>query len=144
MAAETASFKLGDDVKVISEDGRLIEPGSEEIGMVGIPGYIPVGYYKDPEKTAKTFRTVDGVRYSIPGDFATVATDGSIHLLGRGSVVINTGGEKVYPEEVEEVLQAAPGGARRGRRSVCPTTASARRSARSSNRGRGPQSTTKT
>ena len=107
-AAETASFTLGENVKVISEAGSLVEPGSEEIGMVGIPGHIPIGYYKDPEKTAKTFRTVDGVRYSIPGDFATVAADGTIHLLGRGSVVINTGGEKVFPEEVEEVLKQHP------------------------------------
>ena len=107
-AAETASFQLGENVKVISEEGRLVEPGSDEIGMVGIPGYIPLGYYKDEEKTAKTFRTVEGVRYSIPGDFATVAADGSIHLLGRGSVVINTGGEKVFPEEVEEALKQHP------------------------------------
>ncbi|MHB8467016.1 MAG: AMP-binding protein, partial [Acidimicrobiales bacterium] len=107
-AAETASFQLGENVKVIGDDGHLVEPGSEEIGMVGIPGYIPIGYYKDPEKTASTFRTVDGVRYSIPGDYATVGADGSIHLLGRGSVVINTGGEKVFPEEVEEVLKQHP------------------------------------
>jgi fatty-acyl-CoA synthase len=107
-AAETASFKLGDRVQVITEDSRLVQPGSSEIGMVGISGWIPIGYYKDPEKTAKTFRTVDGVRYSIPGDFATVGSDGEIHLLGRGSVVINTGGEKVFPEEVEEVLKQHP------------------------------------
>jgi acyl-CoA synthetase (AMP-forming)/AMP-acid ligase II len=107
-ATETASFQLGPEVKVISEDGRIVEPGSDEVGMVGVPGYIPLGYYKDPEKTARTFRTVHGVRYSIPGDFATVAADGRIHLLGRGSVVINTGGEKVFPEEVEEVLKQHP------------------------------------
>ncbi len=107
-AADTAQFQLGDNVKVITEDGRLVEPGSEEIGMLGITGFIPIGYYKDPEKTARTFRTVDGVRYSIPGDFATVGADGAIHLLGRGSVVINTGGEKVFPEEVEEVLKQHP------------------------------------
>jgi len=107
-AAQTASFQLGADVKVVTDDGRLVEPGSEEIGMVAIPGFIPVGYYKDPEKTAKTFRVVGGVRYSIPGDFAAVAPDGTIHLLGRGSVVINTGGEKVFPEEVEEVLKQHP------------------------------------
>jgi len=107
-AAETASFQLGERVKVITDDGRLVEAGSEEIGMVGITGFIPVGYYKDPEKTARTFRTVEGVRYSIPGDYATVAADGVIHLLGRGSVVINTGGEKVFPEEVEEALKQHP------------------------------------
>ena len=107
-AADTASFQLGESVKVLTEDGRIVEPGSDEIGMVGIPGYIPVGYYKDPEKTAKTFRTVEGVRYSIPGDYATVDASGKIHLLGRGSVVINTGGEKVFPEEVEEALKQHP------------------------------------
>jgi 3-oxocholest-4-en-26-oate---CoA ligase len=107
-AADTASFQLGPEVKVVSDDGRILEAGSDEIGMVAVPGYIPVGYYKDPEKSARTFRTVDGVRYSIPGDYATVAADGSIHLLGRGSVVINTGGEKVFPEEVEEALKQYP------------------------------------
>jgi acyl-CoA synthetase (AMP-forming)/AMP-acid ligase II len=105
---ETASFKIGDRVKVITEDGREVQPGSDEIGMVSISGAIPLGYYKDEEKSAKTFRTVDGVRYSMPGDFAQVTEDGGIHLLGRGSVVINTGGEKVFPEEVEEALKQHP------------------------------------
>ncbi|HZZ36020.1 MAG TPA: acyl-CoA synthetase, partial [Caulobacteraceae bacterium] len=68
----------------------------------------PIGYYKDPEKSARTFRTIDGHRYSFPGDFAKVAADGSLILLGRGSVCINTGGEKVFPEEVEEALKAHP------------------------------------
>jgi fatty-acyl-CoA synthase len=104
-AAETASFTMGENVAVISEEDTLVKPGSGDIGMLGVTGFIPVGYYKDPEKTAKTFRTVEGVRYSIPGDFATVDADGKIHLLGRGSVCINTGGEKVFPEEVEEVLK---------------------------------------
>jgi acyl-CoA synthetase (AMP-forming)/AMP-acid ligase II len=107
-AAETASFSLGPLVRVIGDDGHFVQPGSADIGMVGIPGFIPVGYYKDPDKTARTFRTVDGTRYSIPGDYATVAADGTIHLLGRGSVVINTAGEKVFPEEVEEVLKQHP------------------------------------
>ena len=66
---------------------------------------LPLGYYKDPEKSAKTFRVIDGKRYSIPGDWATVDADGTLRLLGRGSVCINTGGEKVFPEEVEEVLK---------------------------------------
>ena len=107
-ASETAKFTLGDRVKVLTEDGREVQPGSGETGMVAIGGYIPLGYYKDPEKTAKTFREVDGRRYSIPGDWATVNEDGSLKLLGRGSVCINTGGEKVYPEEVEEVLKELP------------------------------------
>jgi fatty-acyl-CoA synthase len=107
-AEETAAFKIGEKVKVFTEDGKEVQPGSDEIGMVSITGHIPVGYYKDPEKSAKTFKTYDGVRYSVPGDFAQVLEDGSIHLLGRGSVCINTGGEKVFPEEVEEVLKQHP------------------------------------
>jgi fatty-acyl-CoA synthase len=104
-SADTASFSLGPSAVVIGEGNRLVEPGSGEVGRVGIRGRVPVGYYKDPEKSAATFPEIDGVRYSIPGDYATVDADGSIHLLGRGSVVINTGGEKVFPEEVEEALK---------------------------------------
>jgi fatty-acyl-CoA synthase len=107
-ASETAQFIVGERVKVFTDDGRDVQPGSSETGSVAIGGYIPLGYYKDPEKTAKTFRTVNGQRYSIPGDYAAVNPDGTLHLLGRGSVVINTGGEKVYPEEVEEVLKQLP------------------------------------
>ena len=77
--------------------------------MLALGGRIPLGYYKDEAKTAATFRTIDGVRYSVPGDYAEVGEDGSIHLLGRGSVCINTGGEKVYPEEVEEVVKTVDG-----------------------------------
>ena len=105
---QTASFRVGDRVKVITEDGREVAPGSGERGLVARSGPIPIGYYKDPEKTAKTFRTIDGVRYSMPGDFATVEADGTLRLLGRGSACINTGGEKVFPEEVEEVLKRHP------------------------------------
>ena len=75
---------------------------------VAVPGHQPIGYYKDPEKSASTFVQFEGVRYSIPGDYATVEADGSITLLGRGSVCINTGGEKVFPEEVEEALKTHP------------------------------------
>jgi len=107
--SSTAAFQIGERVKVFTDDGREVTPGSDEIGMLAVGGYIPVGYYKDEEKTAKTFRTVDGVRYSIPGDFAQVGADGAVHLLGRGSVCINTGGEKVFPEEVEEVVKLHPG-----------------------------------
>ena len=77
--------------------------------MVAVGGRIPLGYYKDPEKTAQTFQVVDGVRYSIPGDYATVDADGTIRLLGRGSATVNTGGEKVYPEEVELTLRKNKG-----------------------------------
>ncbi|MBK9178767.1 MAG: acyl-CoA synthetase [Acidimicrobiales bacterium] len=107
-AAKTARFALGERVKVLLEDGTPVLPGSPDTGMVAITGYIPVGYYKDEAKTAQTFRTFDGVRYSIPGDWAQVAEDGTLVLLGRGSVCINTGGEKVFPEEVEEVLKTHP------------------------------------
>lgn len=103
--SSTAKFTLGDSAKVIGDDGKLVEPGSGDIGRVALKGYVPIGYYKDEEKSAKTFVTIDGDRYSIPGDYATIEADGSLTLLGRGSVVINSGGEKVFPEEVEEALK---------------------------------------
>jgi fatty-acyl-CoA synthase len=103
--SKTAKFTLGPRARVISEDGRFIEPGSGESGLVALKGPNPIGYYKDDAKTKATFRVIDGERYSIPGDWATVEADGSLTLLGRGSVCINTGGEKVFPEEVEEVLK---------------------------------------
>ncbi len=134
-AAQTAKFVLGPTCAVFTEDGRRVEPGSGEQGMVGVSGYIPLGYYKDEAKTAQTFRTFEGRRWSIPGDWAEVQADGSLHLLGRGSVCINTGGEKVFPEEVEEALKTHPGSATRSP-SASPTRASARRSAPSSNRRR--------
>lgn len=102
----TARFMLGPNTKVFDENDEEITPGSDKAGMIANGGFTPVGYYKDPEKSAKTFRMVGGHRYSFPGDFAKVAADGSLILLGRGSVCINTGGEKVYPEEVEEALKA--------------------------------------
>jgi fatty-acyl-CoA synthase len=101
-----ARFKLSDRIVVLTDDGELAQPGDGHIGLLGVGGAIPLGYYKDDEKTAATFRTVHGRRYSIPGDYATVELDGTITLLGRGSACINTGGEKVYPEEVELVLRA--------------------------------------
>jgi 3-oxocholest-4-en-26-oate---CoA ligase len=104
-AESTARFALGPTVHVFTDDGCRVEAGSDEVGFVAISGFLPLGYYKDDEKTAKTFRTIEGVRYSVPGDYAQVNADGSLHLLGRGSVCINTGGEKVFPEEVEEVLK---------------------------------------
>ncbi len=104
----TAKFQLGDRAVVVREDGELVQPGSGDIGRVGVQGLMPVGYYKDEVKSAATFPTINGVRYSLPGDFATVEADGTITLLGRGSVCINTGGEKVFPEEVEEVLKTHP------------------------------------
>ena len=108
-AAKTAQFNLGPDVRVIDPDGGDIEPGSGAIGVLALGGRIPVGYYKDETKSAATFRVIDGKRFSVPGDYAEIRADGSIHLLGRGSVCINTGGEKVYPEEVEEVVKTVDG-----------------------------------
>ncbi|MCC5870831.1 MAG: acyl-CoA synthetase [Gammaproteobacteria bacterium] len=105
---QTARFALSPGVKVFTEDGREVAPGSEEIGLVATAGNVPIGYYKDPEKSARTFREVGGVRYSFPGDFAKVESDGTITLLGRGSQCINTGGEKVFPEEVEEAAKRHP------------------------------------
>jgi fatty-acyl-CoA synthase len=106
-AASTARFTLGPEVRVIDDQGRDVKPG--HTGVLALGGRIPVGYYKDEAKTAATFRTIDGDRYSVPGDYAEVDGDGSIHLLGRGSVCINTGGEKVYPEEVEEAIKTVDG-----------------------------------
>jgi fatty-acyl-CoA synthase len=103
--ARTARFRIGERVKLFNERDEEIAPGSDEPGFVARSGPIPRGYYKDPEKTALIFRTIRGVRYSIPGDWCQVAEDGTLTLLGRGSVCINTAGEKVYPEEIEEVLK---------------------------------------
>jgi len=105
---ETAKFSLNATTKVFTEDGREVEPGSGEIGVVANGGLVPIGYYKDPEKSARTFRVVNGHRYSFPGDMASIAADGTLVLFGRGSNCINTGGEKVYPEEVEEALKVHP------------------------------------
>ncbi|MEM9178037.1 MAG: AMP-binding protein [Myxococcota bacterium] len=105
---ETAKFTLGPNAAVFTEDGRRVEPGSDETGFLAVTGPIPLGYYGDPVKTAETFREFEGKRWSVPGDFARIAADGTVTLLGRGSVSINTGGEKVYPEEVEEALKLLP------------------------------------
>jgi 3-oxocholest-4-en-26-oate---CoA ligase len=108
-APKTATFTLGPNTKVLTEDGREVSRGTGERGRLALRGYTPVGYWKDEAKSAATFPEVDGVRYSMPGDWATVDEDGTIQLLGRGSQCINTGGEKVFPEEVEEVLKLYPG-----------------------------------
>jgi fatty-acyl-CoA synthase len=108
-STETARFTQNATTKVFTEDGREVTPGSDEIGIVAAGGFVPIGYFKDPDKSARTFRTIDGVRYAIPGDLAQVAADGSLILLGRGSQVINSGGEKIFPEEVEEAVKRVPG-----------------------------------
>jgi acyl-CoA synthetase (AMP-forming)/AMP-acid ligase II len=93
---------------VLGDDDRPVEPGSGVVGRIVTGGRLPLGYYGDPEKTAATFLTYEGERWLITGDLATVAEDGTVELLGRGSVSINTGGEKVHPEEVEGVLHGHP------------------------------------
>jgi acyl-CoA synthetase (AMP-forming)/AMP-acid ligase II len=97
------------DTMVVDEETlRPIEPGRGVVGRLATRGRVPIGYHKDPERSARTFVQIDGERWSLPGDMATVDTDGTIHLLGRGALCINTGGEKVYPEEVEAVLKHHP------------------------------------
>jgi acyl-CoA synthetase (AMP-forming)/AMP-acid ligase II len=108
-AAGGARFELGKNAFVIDDAGRPIEPGSGIVGRVAVRGLVPLGYYKDPAKTAATFPVINGIRCAVPGDYATVEADGTITLLGRGSVSINTGGEKVFPEEVEEAIKTCPG-----------------------------------
>ena len=98
---------LGNTV-VFDEDMKVVPPGSGIIGKIARYGDIPVGYYNDPVKTAEVFIHIDGTRYVMPGDFATVEEDGSITLLGRGSVSINSGGEKIFPEEVESAVRSHP------------------------------------
>ncbi len=107
--ATTGKFKMNDDTLVLHYDlGRALEVGSEETGWLARTGHVPLGYLNDPEKTAKTFPVIDGVRYAVPGDHARVEADGTIVVLGRGSVSINSGGEKIYPEEVEKALKHHP------------------------------------
>ncbi|MFN8016693.1 MAG: acyl-CoA synthetase [Acidimicrobiales bacterium] len=103
------TVKAGRDAVVLDEELRPLPPGTGEVGKLARGGNIPIGYYKDPKKTAETFVTApDGTRYVVAGDFARLEEDGTITLLGRGSVCINSGGEKIYPEEVEGVLKALP------------------------------------
>ncbi|NNE11747.1 MAG: AMP-binding protein, partial [Ilumatobacter sp.] len=109
MPSETAKFTMNPTTKVFKDDDTEVTPGSDEIGMVAAGGLVPIGYFKDPEKSARTFRTIAGERYSFPGDFAQVAADGTLILLGRGSQVINSGGEKIFPEEVEEAVKRCDG-----------------------------------
>ena len=104
----TARFAMSPAAKVFTEDGREVVPGSGESGMVAVSEMVPLGYFKDDVKSRATFRTIDGVRYSFPGDWAIVEADGTLTLLGRGSNCINTAGEKVYPEEVEVSVKQHP------------------------------------
>jgi 3-oxocholest-4-en-26-oate---CoA ligase len=101
-------FRLAAGATVLDDDLEPVEPGSGRPGRLAYAGGMPLGYFKDPGKTAETFREVRGTRYVVPGDYVTVADDGGIELLGRGSGVVNTGGEKVYPAEVERVILTHP------------------------------------
>jgi acyl-CoA synthetase (AMP-forming)/AMP-acid ligase II len=102
------SFAMDGTNLVLDDDMKPIAAGSGRIGKLARGGRVPLGYYKDPEKTAERFVTIDGVRYVLPGDLATIEEDGRITVYGRGTNCINTGGEKVFPEEVEEALKAHP------------------------------------
>jgi acyl-CoA synthetase (AMP-forming)/AMP-acid ligase II len=97
---------MDDTSTVFDDDMRPVVPGSGVIGRLARRGRIPLGYYNDPQKTAATFLTVDGVRWVVPGDLATIESDGLITVFGRGAVCINSGGEKIFPEEVEAALKA--------------------------------------
>jgi len=104
----TAGFTMGPSALVIDDEDQPITPGSGQTGRLAVGGVLPVGYYKDEEKTNRLFKIIGGRRFSVPGDYAIVEEDGRITLLGRGSNCINTAGEKVFPEEVEEVLKKHP------------------------------------
>ena len=101
-------FAMGEHTTVLDDDGMPVTPGDGVVGRLARGGYVPIGYYKDPEKTAAVFAEAGGKRWVLPGDMAMVEADGTITLLGRGSVSINTGGEKVFPEEVENALKSHP------------------------------------
>jgi 3-oxocholest-4-en-26-oate---CoA ligase len=105
---ETATFELIPGTKLITDDGRVVEPGSGDVGRIAASAVVPLEYYKDPEKSAATFVEINGVRHAMAGDYATIDAEYRLVLLGRGSNCINTAGEKVFPEEVEEALKRHP------------------------------------
>ena len=107
-ASEGLRFAVNPRTAVFDDDFKPVVPGSGVVGRVAQRGHIPLGYYGDEEKTAKTFVTIDGERWVLPGDMATVEADGTMRFLGRGSICINSGGEKIYPEEVEGALKSHP------------------------------------
>ena len=107
---ETAAFTATPNTVLFDDvTWERLPPGSGRTGVLAVAGAMPRGYLKDDKKTAATFREIGGVRYTVPGDYAQIDADGTVHLLGRGSVCINTGGEKVYPEEVEVAARTHPG-----------------------------------
>ena len=103
-----ATFTLNEHTSVLKDDGTPVQPGSGEVGRVARKGHVPLRYHNDPEKSAATFLERDGVRWALTGDEAMLEEDGTVRMLGRGSQCINSGGEKIYPEEVEEPLKAHP------------------------------------
>jgi acyl-CoA synthetase (AMP-forming)/AMP-acid ligase II len=109
-ATPTASLRFAakSTTIVIDDEQRPVPAGSGIVGRLATTGRVPLGYLGDPERSARTFVEIDGRRWSVPGDMATIDADGTVQLLGRGSFCINTGGEKVYPEEVEAVVKAHP------------------------------------
>jgi len=102
------TFQMNDRTVVLDDDHNVVQPGSGVTGRVALRGHVPVGYYGDPEKSVETFVLIDGIRHSITGDIAEVETDGTVKLYGRGSICINSGGEKIFIEEVENALKAHP------------------------------------
>jgi fatty-acyl-CoA synthase len=107
--SRSLTFSAKAETMVVDDDLRPVAPGSGIVGRLATRGRVPIGYHNDPERSARTFVDIDGARWALPGDMATIDADGTVHLLGRGSMCVNTGGEKVYPEEVEAVLKTAPG-----------------------------------
>jgi 3-oxocholest-4-en-26-oate---CoA ligase len=101
----TAKFQPGPNTVILDDDDRPLEPAPGVVGRIATGGPTPVRYHGDPERSARVFLTIDGRRFSVPGDYVRVADDGTIDLLGRGASCINSGGEKIYPEEIEEVLK---------------------------------------
>ena len=133
--APSASLTFAAKAETIVVDDDAAPGARAAAGVVGrlaTRGRVPLGYYKDPERSARTFVEIDGERWSLPGDMATIDADGTVHLLGRGSLCINTGGEKVYPEEVEAVLKSASRPSPTRSCSARPTSGSASASSRSS------------
>jgi acyl-coenzyme A synthetase/AMP-(fatty) acid ligase len=106
--AEDSRFVLGERARLLTENGTELQPGSTEAGLLAMMPPIPFAYFKDPVRSEQVFRMIGGQRYSICGDYAKLEADGSVVFLGRGSLCINTAGEKVFPEEVEEALRAHP------------------------------------
>jgi len=106
--AQTARFRLGPNARLLDDAGRDVLPGSGDRGVLAVSDSCGIGYYRDPEGSARTFPTIDGVLHAMPGDWASLDADGTLNLLGRGSHCINSGGEKVWPEEVESALKEHP------------------------------------